>query len=857
VSEKIVLRGVRVHNLKNLDLEIPRGRLVVVTGVSGSGKSSLAFDTLYAEGQRRYVESLSAYARQFLDLMERPDVDSIEGLSPAISIDQKGAPRNPRSTVGTITEAYDYLRLLYARLGRPYCHRCEVEISAQSTRQIVDRLMALPAGTRLQILGPVVSGRKGERRRELKELAHAGFARVRVDGRLFDLSEEVPLSRTQPHRIDLVVDRLALRAGIEPRLADSLEVASRYGAGVVKVEILGENGEPADEWLFSQKLACARCGLSYPELSPRLFSFNSPYGACGACGGLGVQASVAELYEEPESLSLAPACRECGGSRLKRESLYVKIGGKNIAEVSALPLAEASAFLRGLALAGQEEAIGRKILGEILDRLDFMIAVGLDYLALDRPSATLAGGEFQRVRLATQIGSRLAGVLYILDEPSVGLHPRDNARLISILKALRDLGNTVIVVEHDREIILSADHVIDMGPGAGVQGGTVVAQGTPLEIMHGSSLTGDYLAGRRHIPVPAVRRRGSGRRLVLRGASHNNLKDIDVEIPLGAMTCITGVSGSGKSSLLLDTLYPALAHRLHRTRSLPGRFREITGWEHLDKVINIDQNPIGRTPRSNPATYTGLFTHIRELFAQLPEAKVRGYKAGRFSFNAPGGRCEACRGEGMVRVSMHFLPDVFVRCEACDSTRYNRETLEVSFKGKNIAEVLELTVQQALELLGNFPPIRRKLETLRDVGLGYIQLGQPATTLSGGEAQRIKLARELGRRSTGKTLYLLDEPTTGLHFDDIRKLLEVLHALVELGNTVVVIEHNLDVIKSADHVIDLGPEAGEGGGRVVAVGTPEQIACCEASHTGRYLRGVLSSAPRSKETPSGALKLFD
>jgi excinuclease ABC subunit A len=843
VPASIVLRGVRVHNLKNIDVEIPRDRLVVITGVSGSGKSSLAFDTLYAEGQRRYVESLSAYARQFLELMERPDIDSIEGLSPAISIEQKSASHNPRSTVGTVTEIYDYLRLLFARIGRPFCYQCGREIAAQTIQQIVDHILTLPADTQIHILAPIVVGQKGEYRRQLKELAQAGFSRVKIDGQMQSLEADVALRKTQLHDIDLVVDRLVIRGGIEKRLADSLEVASRYGSEVIKIDVVdARSAEILQELLFSQKLACVRCGISYPEFTPRMFSFNSPYGACRRCNGLGLSLALDWLYADAERLTNAPSCTECGGARLKRESLQVKIGGKNVAEVTALSLDRCSSFFRELGLGAQEEMIARRILKEVTDRLEFLVAVGLNYLTLDRPAATLSGGEAQRIRLATQIGSGLAGVLYILDEPSIGLHPRDHARLLAILKQLRDLGNTVLVVEHDRETILAADHVIDMGPGAGAHGGQVVAWGTPAEIMQEStgSLTGDYLAGRRQIAAPPGRCQGNGLTLTLQGARQNNLKNITVAIPLGTMTCVTGVSGSGKSSLIVDTLFPAMAQRLYRSKVRPGRFDTITGWEHLAKVINIDQNPIGRTPRSNPATYTGVFTYIRALFSQLPEARVRGYTMGRFSFNAKGGRCEACGGDGVIKVEMQFLPDVFVTCEVCRGLRYNRETLEILYKGMSIADVLNLTVIQALEVLTNFPSIRNKLITLRDVGLGYITLGQSATTLSGGEAQRIKLSRELSKKNTRRNLYVLDEPTTGLHFDDIKKLLDVLRDLTNLGNTVVVIEHNLDVIKSADYVIDLGPEGGELGGRVVAQGTPEEICLVPQSYTGLALQRVLS-----------------
>ena len=840
---KIIVKGAREHNLKNIDLEIPRDRLVVITGVSGSGKSSLAFDTLYAEGQRRYVESLSAYARQFLEQMERPDVDSIEGLSPAISIEQKSAGHNPRSTVGTVTEIYDYLRLLFARIGKPFCYQCGREISAQTVQQIVDRLVSLPPQTRIHILAPIVAGRKGEYRRELNALAQAGFARVRIDGRLYELAGEISLKRTLPHEIDLVVDRLVLREGIEKRLADSLEVASRYGNEMIKVEIFrSEVSAQGEEMIFSQKFACAQCGVSYPEISPRMFSFNSPHGACPACGGLGSQPEANWAPDDPQGFMKLRPCIECQGKRLKKESLHVKIGGKSIAEITSIPIKQSLKFLSMLELSQHERVIAQRVLKEITSRLHFMVQVGLNYLSLNRAAATLSGGEAQRIRLATQIGSSLVGVLYILDEPSIGLHQRDNARLLAILQELRDLGNTVIVVEHDRETILEADHVVDMGPGAGVNGGEIVAQGTPEEIMRNeSSLTGHYLSGRMEIPVPSRRSKGDGRVLVLKGARQNNLKNITVEFPIGAMTCVTGVSGSGKSSLVVDTLCSAMARRLYQSGETVGLIDEIIGWEHFDSVVGIDQSPIGRTPRSNPATYTGLFNHVRDLFAQLPEARVRGYKAGRFSFNVKGGRCEACAGDGTIRIEMHFLPDIFVTCEVCCGRRYNRESLEVLYKGRSIADVLDLTVTQALEIMGNVPSIRQKLETLRDVGLGYLHLGQAAPTLSGGEAQRIKLARELSKRSTGRSLYILDEPTTGLHFDDIKKLLEVLNRLIEAGNTIVVIEHNLDVIKSADYIVDLGPEGGDLGGEIVAYGTPEEVSLIARSYTGQFLKKVLRS----------------
>jgi excinuclease ABC subunit A len=836
---KIVIRGARQHNLKNIDLEIPRDRFVVITGVSGSGKSSLAFNTLYAEGQRRYIESFSAYARQFLQQMERPDVDAIEGLSPAIAIEQRGAGRNPRSTVGTITEIYDYLKILFARIGKPHCYKCGREITAHTVQQIVDRLISLPPQTQLNILALIAVAGVADARKKLDALAKAGFARVKIDGRVCELSEEITLKKSSGHAVDLIVDRIVLRDGIEKRLADSLETAYRYGGDVLKVEIAGGAKKP-DELVFSQKSVCVQCGVSYPELTPQLFSFNSPEGACPDCAGLGRRIAAGKRSEETTDYFDLALCSTCNGKRLKRESLHVLIAGKSICDLSGAPVAEVLDFFTKLELSERDRSIADRMVREIAARLGFLVQVGLDYLSLDRPSATLSGGEIQRVRLATEIGSRLVGVLYILDEPSIGLHPRDNARLLGLLRELRDLGNTVLVVEHDREAIMAADHVVDLGPGAGVNGGAVVAQGSPQQVLASEgSLTGQYLSGRLEIPLPARRRKSNGKALIVKGARRHNLKGITVEFPLGAMTCVTGVSGSGKSSLVLDTLYVAMDQRLHGVKAGTGLCDKLIGYDNFDNVISVDQSPIGRTPRSNPATYTGLFPHIRDLFAQLPEARVRGFGPGRFSFNAKGGRCEACAGDGMVRIEMHFLPDTFVPCEVCRGRRFNRETLEVLYRGRSIADVLDLTINQAIEFLGNFPAIRRKLETLRDVGMGYVRLGQPATTLSGGEAQRIKLARELSKRSTGRTLYILDEPTTGLHFDDIRKLLDVLNRLTDAGNTVVIIEHNLDVIKTADFVLDLGPEGGKGGGEVVAFGTPEEIALVEKSYTGQYLKSVL------------------
>ncbi|MBI2340408.1 MAG: excinuclease ABC subunit UvrA [Deltaproteobacteria bacterium] len=935
----IYIKGARQHNLKNIDVEIPRNKLVVITGLSGSGKSSLAFDTIYAEGQRRYVESLSAYARQFLEQMGKPDVDLIEGLSPAISIDQKAASHNPRSTVGTVTEIYDYLRLLYARVGRAFCYKCGKPISSQTISQMVDQVAGLPEGAKINLLSPIVRLRKGEYHKELDQLKKEGFARVKIDGVTHELSEKIDLEKKKKHTIDLIVDRLVVKKGLEARLADSFETALKYGEGLAKVEVIGDDAT----LLFSTRNACVDCGVSYPSIEPQMFSFNSPQGACPACDGLGtkmffdpelvipnpnlslregaiapwagkttlyyasilqalakhykfdiytpfkdlpkkiqetilfgsgneeiqfsydkgegrhyytapfegVVASLSRRYQETDSdwireemekfMNIQP-CAGCSGSRLKPESLSILLDNRNIYETTKLTTEQARDFLKGLKLSKKEGTIARRILKEIDERLSFLVNVGLDYLTLDRTSATLAGGEAQRIRLATQIGSMLVGVLYILDEPSIGLHQRANSRLIATLKKLRDLGNSVLVVEHDEETMRNADHIIDMGPGAGIHGGEIVAEGTPADIIRNRrSLTGQYLAGKKSIPTPKKRRPPSNRRLVLRGASCNNLKNIDVEFPLGLFIGITGVSGSGKSSLINDTLYPALAQRLYGSRMVAGKHKTIEGIELVDKIINIDQSPIGRTPRSNPATYTGLFTHIRDLFCQLPESKARGYRPGRYSFNVKGGRCEACEGDGVIKIEMHFLPDVYVECEVCHGKRYNRETLEIQYKGKNIAEILSMTVEQAFDFLRNIPVIKAKLETLKEVGLDYIELGQSATTLSGGEAQRIKLARELSKRSTGKTIYILDEPTTGLHFDDILKLLNVLNKLVEGGNTVIVIEHNLDVVKSADYIIDLGPEGGAKGGEVIAIGTPEQIAACRTSYTGQFLKSHLKN----------------
>ncbi|HLG66988.1 MAG TPA: excinuclease ABC subunit UvrA [Acidimicrobiales bacterium] len=944
---RLVVRGAREHNLQDVSLDLPRDRLIVFTGLSGSGKSSLAFDTIYAEGQRRYVESLSAYARQFLGQMDKPDVDFIEGLSPAISIDQKSASRNPRSTVGTITEVYDYLRLLYARVGKPHCPRCGRPVARQTPQQIVDRVMELPEGARFQVLAPVVRGRKGEYASLLEDLARQGFARVRVDGDPLELAERgsLHLARYEQHTIEVVVDRLVRRAGIRQRLTESIETALGLTGGTAEVLIMGTESAEEETVTFSQHLACTQCGLSFEEPAPRSFSFNSPYGACPTCAGLGTRFEVdPELVVPDGALSLAQGalapwagarsqyftgllhgiaelggfsldtpwsrlrardrklvlygaggrtvhvryrnrfgrnrsyethyegivpwlqrrhgeaesdwsreqieqymrevdCPSCGGARLKPESLAVTVSGRNIFELCSLSIRGTIEAIAGLELSERDHLIADRVLKEIRERMQFLVDVGLDYLSLARAAGTLSGGEAQRIRLASQIGSGLVGVLYVLDEPSIGLHQRDNQRLIATLVRLRDLGNTVIVVEHDEETIRHADHVVDIGPGAGEHGGRIVHSGPvagPRGLLSNrSSLTGQYLSGRRRIAVPAARRQGTGQYLVVKGAAEHNLANIDVAFPLGCLVAVTGVSGSGKSTLVNDIVLRALAQRLHRAKMPPGRHRKVEGVEHLDKVVDVDQAPIGRTPRSNPATYTGVFDHVRRLFSQTPEARVRGYQPGRFSFNVRGGRCEACAGDGTIKIEMHFLPDVYVPCEVCQGARYNRDTLEVTFRGKSIADVLDMSCEEALGFFANQPPIVRHLQTLVDVGLGYVRLGQPAPTLSGGEAQRVKLAAELSRRPTGHTFYILDEPTTGLHFEDVRRLLDVLGRLVDQGNTVVVIEHNLDVVKSADWVVDLGPEGGEGGGRVVAEGTPEEVAKTEGSYTGEVLRPVL------------------
>lgn len=929
----IVIRGAREHNLKNIDLEIPRNRFVVITGLSGSGKSSLAFDTIYAEGQRRYLESLSSYARQFLERMEKPDVDSIEGLSPAIAINQKVSSHNPRSTVGTVTEIYDYMRVLFARCGKVFCPQCGKPITRQTVQQITDEILALPKGSRIFIMAPLVRGRKGEYRRLLADLFRNGFARVRINGEIVDLEEweSIELDRNKKHDIDLIVDRIVIEDDIDRRVSDSVEIALRYGKGVLKVGIW--EGEEIQERLFSERFACVDCGVNFPEITPRMFSFNNPYGACPRCSGLGFltfvdpdlvvpdysksidegaivpwdnldpenywggrirrilaargipfQRPFRELTDEErhfilyggegfegiipllerklenaqdwwEQEEIAPflsmkVCPECQGDRLRKESLSVKIQGFSIGDLSRLTVGELLEFFENLHFSGNEAVIAEPILREIRSRLGFLKEVGLEYLTLARSAATLSGGEAQRIRLATQIGSGLVGVLYVLDEPTIGLHPRDNEKLIAILKKLRDLGNTVIVVEHDAETIRSADFIVDIGPGAGDQGGRVVATGSPQEIMeHPESLTGMYLSGRKRIPVPTRRKPPQDAWLVVRGARANNLKNITVRIPLGLLVGITGVSGSGKSTLLYDILYRGLSRILHGSKESVGDHDAIEGVEHIDKVIVIDQSSIGRTPRSNPATYTGVFTDIRALFASLPESKARGYRPGRFSFNLKGGRCEACQGNGVIKIEMHFLPDVFVTCEQCQGKRYGRETLDIKYKGKSIADVLDMSVDEAMVFFENIPSIRRKLEMLQRVGLGYIKLGQPATTLSGGEAQRIKLARELGKVATGRTLYLLDEPTTGLHFADVEKLLAVLLELRDRGNTVLVIEHNLDVIKSCDYLIDLGPEGGDRGGYIVAQGTPEEVAQVPSSYTGQFLREVLFAERKGELCP--------
>lgn len=832
----IIIKGARVHNLKNIDLKIPRDSFIVITGPSGSGKSSLAFDTLYAEGQRRYVESLSAYARQFLDQLQKPDVDSIEGLSPSIAIEQKSTAKNLRSTVGTITEIYDYLRVAYTRIGNLTCYKCKTPIASQKVQQIIESIAAMPKGTRIQVLSPIVIGRKGEYKKELFEARKKGFIRARIDGDIVDITKEVKLNKNKRHNIDIVIDRLIIKSGIDKHISKAITHATDF-TNVVIINIIDEE----KDIFFSTKLACSSCGTNYPEISPRFFSFNSPFGACPKCRGLGYK-SINEEYEDiPDSA----VCPFCNGQRLRQEALSVKINGLNISELSNKPVKDAMIFLENLKLSKSEQAIASKILKETKERLHFLNRIGLGYLTLNRPAVTLSSGEEQRIKLATQIGSSLSGVLYIFDEPSIGLHPRDCGKLLNSLCQLKELGNTIIVVEHDEDTIKRADHIIDMGPEAGINGGHIVSEGDIKHIAGDKkSITGLYLRGQLSIPVPDARRKPKDY-IVVKGAKEHNLKDIDVRIPLGIFTCVTGVSGSGKSTLVFEILYKSLAKKLYSSSDTPGKHDGIQGIEKIDKVININQSPLGRTPRSNPATYTGIFTFIRNLFSHVPDSRVRGYKPSRFSFNVHGGRCESCKGDGLIKVSMHFLPDVYVPCEVCKGARYNKETLEIRYKDKNISDVLNMTVTQALEFFSSIPPLKLKLSTLERVGLGYMQLGQSATTLSGGEAQRVKLSRELGKKATGKTLYILDEPTTGLHFVDIQKLLDVLNDLVNAGNSVVVIEHNLDIIKSADHIIDLGPESGDEGGNIVASGTPEQVSTKQDSFTGSYLKKKLSNKERA------------
>jgi excinuclease ABC subunit A len=853
-DDAIVVRGARVHNLKNISLKIPRNSLAVLTGPSGSGKSSLAFDTIYAEGQRRYVESLSAYARQFLAQVGKPDVDFIGGLSPTISIEQRTTSYNPRSTVGTVTEIYDYLRLLYARVSKPFCHGCGQPIRSQSPQQITDQLLAYADGTKVAILAPIVRGRKGEYQKELLQLRQRGFVRVRVDGEVLDLSQDISLDKNKKHTIEVYVDRLIVkgdRASLSTRTSESVELALRMGEGLLILEV--QDGSKVQEILMSEKFACTECGISYPSPEPRTFSFNSPMGACPTCDGLGTDPSWSEEESStsdnddtptaPATLSGPPPCPDCKGSRLRKESLHFKIDQKNIAELCQLPISGLGVFFKDLKISDRDQLIAGRVIKEIEERARFLSSVGVEYLSLSRPAQTLSGGEAQRIRLATQIGSSLVGVIYVLDEPSIGLHQRDNERLITTLERLRDLGNTVLVVEHDMDTMQRADFLADLGPGAGKEGGAVVSAGTPKQVASDPrSITGKYLSGKLKIEVPKVRRPWTkDRSIQIRGARLNNLQSVDVEFPLGVLTCITGVSGSGKSTLVIDTLYPALLHQLYKVEIGDLQVKKIAGLEHIDKVIDIDQSPIGKTPRSNPATYTGVFSMVRELFAQLPESQVRGYSPGRYSFNVKGGRCEVCEGDGVTRIEMHFLPDVFVTCSTCQGKRYNRETLEIRYKGKNISEVLEMPISEAAVFFDAVPSIKAKMTVLNDVGLGYLHLGQSATTLSGGEAQRIKLARELSRRSTGRTVYILDEPSTGLHFDDVKKLIHILQSLVDQGNTVLVIEHNLDIIKVADHIIDLGPEGGGGGGQIIASGTPEEVAEVRTSHTGRFLKPYLRS----------------
>jgi excinuclease ABC subunit A len=837
MQDAIVIKGAREHNLKNIDLTIPREAITVITGPSGSGKSSLAIDTIYAEGQRRYVESLSAYARQFIEQLRKPDVDSIEGLSPSISIDQKTVNRNPRSTVGTITEIYDYMRVLYTRIGRQFCYSCGTPISKQDAQNIIRSVMTLPLGNRIQILSPIVRDRKGEYRKELQEMRREGFIRARIDGEMTDLTRDISLKKQKRHTIEIVIDRLIIKPGVERQLKEAIEAALGY-SDIVTINLLSENRDI----IFSKAAVCHTCGISYPDINPMFFSFNSRQGACPACDGLGFE----NLDEDSTEIEGQPVCRSCSGLRLRREALGIRIQDINIGEFARMPVKDALMFIDTLSLTGRELAIASRVLKEVKDRLVFLMDVGLGYLSLSRSSLTLSGGEAQRIRIATQLGSSLTGVLYILDEPSIGMHPRDCSRLLNSLSSIKETGNTILVVEHDEETIRWADLVIDMGPGAGLRGGWVTASGSPEQLAKSTtSLTGKYLNGSLSIGIPSARRNPKGFIHIL-GAGEFNLKNIDVNIPLGTFTCVTGVSGSGKSTLVLEVLYKTLSKKLYGGLVSPGRHKGMEGTEKIDRIINVDQSPLGKTPRSNPATYTGIFSFIRNLFAQVSDAKIRGYSASRFSFNVAGGRCDSCGGDGLIKVAMHFLPDVYIPCDVCKGKRYNRETLDIAYKGKNIADVLEMTISEALEFFSAIPSIRQKLEVLEDVGLGYLQLGQPASTLSGGEAQRVKLSKELGKKSTGNTLYILDEPTTGLHFADIQKLLNVISSLVEPGNTVIVIEHNLDVIKSADHVIDLGPEGGDEGGRVIATGTPEEIAGNPASHTGRFLKEKLKSPGMSR-----------
>ena len=827
----IKIKGAREHNLKNINLSIPRDAITVITGPSGSGKSSLAIDTIYAEGQRRYVESLSAYARQFLEQLRKPDIDYIEGLSPSIAIDQKTVIRSPRSTVGTITEIYNYMRVLYTRIGKPYCYNCGSLIAKQESKEIIQAVLSLPQGTRLQVLAPIVRDRKGEYRKELQQMRREGFIRARIDGRMVDLTQDIALKKQKRHTIEIVIDRLIIKPSIDKQIKYAIETALRY-ADIVVINLIDGNRDI----LFSKTMACPKCGISYPDINPMFFSFNSKQGACPRCKGLGFET----LEEDSTEFEDQKICRLCNGLRLRKEALSIKIQDINIGELGRMSIKDALFFINNLKLTEREQTIASRVLKEVRDRLNFLEKVGLDYLTLDRSSLTLAGGESQRIRLATQLGSSLTGVLYVLDEPTIGMHPRDTKKLLENLSSMRDAGNTIIIVEHDEETIRWSDHIVDMGPGAGLNGGLIVASGKPEEIeKNEKSLTGKYLSGRLSIDIPPLRRKPKDFIRII-GASEFNLKELDVSIPLGIFTCITGVSGSGKSTLVLEILYKALLKELYGSKVTPGRYREITGNDRIDRVICVDQSPLGKTPRSNPATYTGAFSFIRELFSQVSDSRIRGYTPSRFSFNLSGGRCESCRGDGLIRVEMHFLPPVYIPCDICKEKRYNKETLDIKYKGKNIAEVLDMTISEAFQFFSSIPSIRQKLEVLEDVGLGYLQLGQPASTLSGGEAQRVRLSKELGKRSTGSTLYILDEPTTGLHYVDIHKLLNVLNRLIDLGNTVIIIEHNLDVIKSADHIIDLGPEGGEEGGRIVAEGTPEEVSTNPDSYTGRFLRNKLT-----------------